>query len=209
MSKYLWLIDCGHGGIDANGHYTTAPAKMHKFSDGLLIQEGVVNRAIGKKTTDLLSANNIKWLVINEDVNDTPLSARTNAVNKIYERNRNAVLISIHCNASPIPEKPAQGLEIFAYDKASDKSKILAQAFCETAITNLSEFPLRKQRPNQLYKLANFHMLRESNCPAILIENLFMDNRKEAEFLLSENGKDRLANWVASTILKIEKSNLI
>lgn len=37
------VIDCGHGGIDKNGKYTTAPAKQAKV-DGKMMYEGVLNR---------------------------------------------------------------------------------------------------------------------------------------------------------------------
>ena len=36
------VLDFGHGGIDINGNYTTAPNKMHKFSNGQIAYEGVV-----------------------------------------------------------------------------------------------------------------------------------------------------------------------
>ena len=41
------ILDFGHGGIDQNGTYTTAPAKMFTFSNGEIAYEGVLNRQIG------------------------------------------------------------------------------------------------------------------------------------------------------------------
>ena len=36
---------------------------------------------------------------------------------------------------------------------------------------------------------SQFYILRHTNCPAVLTENLFQDNREDVEFLLSEEGK--------------------
>ena len=32
-------------------------------------------------------------------------------------------------------------------------------------------------------------MTRDTNCPAVLTENLFQDNREDTDYLLSEEGK--------------------
>ena len=36
---------------------------------------------------------------------------------------------------------------------------------------------------------AGFYILRKSACPAVLTENLFMDNRDDMAFLLSDEGR--------------------
>lgn len=38
----------------------------------------------------------------------------------------------------------------------------------------------------------DFWMLRRSACPAVLTENLFMDNREDVKFLLSARGKQAI-----------------
>ena len=40
----------------------------------------------------------------------------------------------------------------------------------------------------------DFWVLRKTNMPAILTENLFMDNKEEVEYLLSEEGKKTIIN---------------
>jgi N-acetylmuramoyl-L-alanine amidase len=37
-------------------------------------------------------------------------------------------------------------------------------------------------------------MCRDTKCPAVLTENLFQDNKKDVEFLLSEKGKETIVN---------------
>jgi N-acetylmuramoyl-L-alanine amidase len=48
--------------------------------------------------------------------------------------------------------------------------------------------------PNQKYWTANFAMVKNTNCPAVLTENLFMDNKEDVEFLLSEAGRKKIVN---------------
>ncbi|MBO5816007.1 MAG: N-acetylmuramoyl-L-alanine amidase [Bacteroidales bacterium] len=35
----------------------------------------------------------------------------------------------------------------------------------------------------------NFYILRHTHCPAVLIENFFMDNKKDLAYLLSQEGR--------------------
>ena len=41
---------------------------------------------------------------------------------------------------------------------------------------------------------ADFYLLRHTSCPAVLTENLFMDNPAECAFLLSEEGQQALVD---------------
>jgi N-acetylmuramoyl-L-alanine amidase len=45
-------------------------------------------------------------------------------------------------------------------------------------------------------------MLTHSNCPAVLTENLFMDNKEECRYLLSIKGKAAIANIHVKAIKK-------
>ena len=52
-------------------------------------------------------------------------------------------------------------------------------------------------------KEENFCILRESVCPALLTENLFMDNYEDCKILLSECGREKIARWHAESIQTI------
>ncbi len=41
---------------------------------------------------------------------------------------------------------------------------------------------------------ADFYILRHTACPAVLTENLFMDNPADCAFLLSEEGQQSIAD---------------
>ena len=49
----------------------------------------------------------------------------------------------------------------------------------------------------------NFTILYKSACPSILTENLFQDNKKDCEFLMSEKGRDVITQIHVNAIKKI------
>ena len=51
-------------------------------------------------------------------------------------------------------------------------------------------------------KESQFYILRHTNCPAVLTENLFQDNREDVEFLLSERGKMAIVSLHVWGIMK-------
>ena len=48
----------------------------------------------------------------------------------------------------------------------------------------------------------SFYMVRKTVCPAVLVETCFYDNRKDFDYLMSEEGRENIANWYVSTIKK-------
>ena len=73
-------------------------------------------------------------------------------------------------------------------------------------MNRLSQFRFRKDLSDgDLDKEENFYVLKQTHCPAILVENLFFDNRKEAEFLLSDAGQTQIAMTLFEAILATEK----
>ena len=45
MSKYIWLLDPGHGGL-IDGVYQTRGKRSPPFADGSILYEGVFNRDV-------------------------------------------------------------------------------------------------------------------------------------------------------------------
>lgn len=202
MSKYYWMIDAGHGGM-RNGVYTTAPAKMVKYQDGFTICEGEVNRAIAKMVYQQLMQNQIDFCLLYDDVIDTALRGRVKIANEIYARKKNAVLLSIHSNAGG-----GKGFEVY-----TSPGKTRSDSFAEIiALQYMKDFPEHHFRADKSDgdhdKEARFYMCVESHSPSVLIENLFMDNRGEAEFLMSQMGRLRIANSIVKAIMKCETLNL-
>lgn len=200
MSIFKWCLDFGHGGIDASGKYLTAPAKQHQFPDGLLIQEGVINRKIGALVAKELVRLSIDYAIVSDDVLDTPLVTRVHRADAIYANAKNAIFLSIHSNAGG-----GSGFEIFT-SPGQTKSDKIANIFCETYQKCFPNYPFRKDTADgDADKEENFFVLRKTDCPALLVENLFFDNKHEAEFLLSESGQKEIADCIVQCIQNVEK----
>jgi len=202
MSKYNWLIDAGHGGVDANGHYTTPPKlnKRFKFPDGLEILEGVTNRRIAERLWLKLQKAEIDFALLYDEVEDVSLTERVRRANKLADKSR-CCLLSIHSNAGG-----GQGFEFFT-SPGQTASDNLCKVFVEEYRSMFPEFKFRVDVVDgDDDKEATFTMIVAPQCPAILFENLFFDNRIEAEFLLSEIGQERIAQAMFNSILKIESA---
>ena len=209
MSNYIWLLDAGHGGIK-DGVYTTAPGKMHVFDDGLTFYEGVNNRLIVDKLSTMLVVNNIEHRLVHDHELDTPLKERVNLANQLHAKTKRCIYLSVHSDAMP-EGAHGKGSGISVYTSIGETpSDVLAEIFCSTYQRMLSQFKFRKDTSDgDLDKEENFYVLRRTNCPAILVENLFFDNRKEAEFLLSAAGQNQIALTLLNAILTIENKKPI
>jgi N-acetylmuramoyl-L-alanine amidase len=54
-----------------------------------------------------------------------------------------------------------------------------------------------KQRENQ------FYLLKHTVCPAVLTENFFMDNETDCRYIMSGEGRQRVADMHAAAIKKM------
>lgn len=201
-STYLWIIDCGHGGMK-NGKYTTAPAKMHKFPE-FTIYEGVINRLIGQKVVDSLKASRIDYAVVSDPIEDNSLESRVRTADNVYKKDKRAIYLSIHSNAGG-----GKGFEVFT-SPGQTKSDKIAEIFCTAYRRGLPGFPLRSDKADgDADKEADFYVLRKTDCPAVLVENLFFDNLEEAIYLQSDAGQTAIAKCIFDAIIVCEKTKPI
>lgn len=169
-----------------NGHGENTPGK--RSPDGRL-REWAYTRKIADRVITELRTKGIDAERIVKEMVDIPLSVRCRRANTIYrESGGNAILVSIHCNAAGVGSDwlPAHGWSVFISDNASTNSKKLAICLAEVAIQK--EVFVRQPTPEQLFWIQNLAICRDTNCPAILTENFFQDNKEDVEFLLSEEG---------------------
>jgi N-acetylmuramoyl-L-alanine amidase len=186
------IIDCGHGGmVDGKYQCIAKHAKSYRFPDGFEVFEGVINRKIGSKLEHKLQLANIPFISLStHDQNDLPLSERVRRINKWYESDKSLFVLSIHANkmteADSGPGNTGRGFEVYYRTK---ESKVLA---LELEKLYKAEFPEYRWRGT--YENSFFSMLTGPKCPSVLTENLFYDNRPEAEFISSDAGQERIAN---------------
>ncbi len=174
-----------------NGHGENTPGK--RSPDGRL-REYAYTREIADRVVAGLKKLGIDAERIVKETIDVPLNERCRRANEIYKATgKKAILISIHCNAagSGVSWLNARGWSVFVSNNASTASKKLAICLAEAAVT--MKVTVRKPKPDQLYWEQNLAMCRDTNCPAVLTENFFQDNKKDVEYLLSPEGKSTVA----------------
>ena len=157
------VIDAGHG-INTAGKRTPAGEREWTFNN--VVAVATIN--------ELKKYPSIKVLRVDDPTGktDVPLSTRTNKANNF----KADLLVSIHHNAHTGKWGSWGGTETYTYplsrsgNKAvNNEAKKIAKAVQDAMV---KEYKLRDRG----LKEANFHMVREVNCPAILIEGGFMDS---------------------------------
>lgn len=169
-----------------NGHGENTPGK--RSPDGRL-REWAYTRKIADRVIAGLRTKGIDADRIVKEMVDIPLSVRCRRANTIYrESGGNAILVSIHCNAAGLGSDwlSAHGWSVFVSNNASINSKKLATCLAEVAMQK--EVFVRQPTPEQLFWIQNLAICRDTNCPAILTENFFQDNKEDVVFLLSDEG---------------------
>lgn len=116
-----------------------------------------------------------------------------NDICKKYNKNK-CIYVSIHINAaSQNTWSKASGWTVYVGDNCSENSKKLALSLFNTVDkynkeNNKNLFGNRKY-PKTKYYESPLYILNQTSCPAILTENMYMTNKDEVDFLLSEEGK--------------------
>lgn len=188
----LIILDNGHG-KDTLGK---------RSPDGRLL-EYKWSREIVNCLIKEFSKLGIKAVQLVPEEDDIKLNERVKRANRLYRENaKKAILISVHCNAAGADGKwhTAKGWSVFVAQNASNNSKKLANCVADSA--REQGLYIRKPMPNQKYWSQSLAMCRDTNCPAILTENMFQDNKEDVEFLLSEEGKDKIVKAHINGILR-------
>lgn len=185
-----------------NGHGENTPGKC---SPDKRLMEWAYTREIADMVVNGLRRQGIDAERIVKENTDVPLSERCRRVNEIYHDNgKQAILVSIHCNAAGNGSDwmSARGWEAWT-SVGKTKADKLATCLYEDAEHCLPGMKMRKDMADgDLDKESQFYILRHTNCPAVLTENLFQDNREDVEFLLSERGKRAIVSLHVWGIMK-------
>ena len=183
-----------------NGHGENTPGK--RSPDGRL-REWSYTREIADMVIFGLRKKGVDAERIVKEDTDVPLSERCRRANDIYkETGKKAILVSIHCNAagSGANWMNAKLCIVYVSNNASSNSKKMAEWLGQVA--ECIPVPVRKPKPDQLYWQQNLAICRDTNCPAILSENFFQDNKEDVDYLLSREGKDAVARIHIEGIIK-------
>lgn len=182
-----------------NGHGSNTPGK--RSPDGQL-REYAYTREIAERLVMELRKNGIDAERIVKEEIDVPLAERCRRANE-YKASE-AILVSIHCNAAGNGSDwmSARGWEAWT-SVGKTKADKLATCLYENAEYCLPGMKIRKDMTDgDQDKESGFYILKHTKCPAVLTENLFQDNKKDVEFLLSEEGKLAIVNMHVWGIMK-------
>ena len=191
------LIDNGHGQGSPKG----SPDGKHKAWKWA--------RAMAKRLAIRLNHYGIPSHILVPEDADISLKDRAARANAIAAKEK-CILVSIHCNASGADGKwhDAHGWSVFVSLNASGNSKALASMMSVCA--EGTGIKVRKPDPQHGYWKQNLAICRNTSCPAVLVENMFQDNKEDVKYLLSEEGQVNLCEIMVEGIcnyLGIQYSN--
>ena len=182
------VIDPGHGAPDPG-----ARGRMSNESD--------VNLDVAVELSKILSSMGIVAPLtrtgpkrIHRDNRNVDLSSRPGMANRL----KADAFISIHCNGAVAIE--ANGFEVYT-TPGQNRSDTLATAIFESW---RKAFPAQGKRTdyrdNDPDKEANLKVLREAQCPAVLVELGFITNPTEERFLVDRHNQHVMALAIAAGI---------
>ena len=178
------MLDAGHGGRDEG-------TKVHSF------KEKKITLATALYTKRYLEQMGYRVILTRAKDTEVSLARRVALANKT----RSALFISIHFNASKNTE--AKGVEVFYYDakdqERTKNSRKLANYILHQVID-------QTEASSRGVKVGNFHVIRETQMPAVLVEGGFVTNVQECSHLRKKEYLEHIAKGVALGIDRYLKS---
>lgn len=149
-----------------------------------------------------IQAKGIHCVNIVPEQEDISLDERVRRINAVTREFPDNIHLSIHINAAGRGDQwyNARGWQVHTYTNPSVGSRRLACLAYEGAVAH--NFKVRPESPGMPFRPKNLKILRETTCPAILIENFFMDNKDDLAYLLTPLSIYECAEVATSAVLK-------
>jgi N-acetylmuramoyl-L-alanine amidase len=188
-----------------NGHGEETPGKRSPWSackvkPELPFREYAYTRELVRMLTPLLEEDGFEVYIVAPEKYDVTLAERckriNNKVKEAKEKGKHTLMVSVHNNAAGNGKewKEAYGWSVWT-TRGQNNSDILAQCLYDAAVEILTPLgqKTRKDRSDgdDDYE-AGFYITKGSNCPAVLVENMFQDCIKEVQWMLTDEGKHAL-----------------
>lgn len=165
------FLDAGHGGKDSGAVGNGLQEKDIVFD---------LSRRIEKLLLDYKGVEVMQTRTTDVFLELSQRTAKANAWNA-------NVFLSLHINAST--NAAAKGFETFIYNGTVGAETVAFQNVIHQEIVKQITGQANDRGKNR----ANFHVLRESNMPAVLTECLFISNAGDAALLKNSSFLDKLA----------------
>ncbi len=180
----LVILDAGHGGTDEGARVHSFLEKRVTLRTALLTKKRLEER--GYKV--ILTRSRDKYL---------SLARRVSIANRM----KGAIFISLHFNASRNPI--AKGIEIYY---CGNKEKWRARASRRLADYILYQVIDQTEATSRGIKGGNFHVIRETEMPAVLVEGGFVTNEQERSLLKTKDYLEKIAEGIALGVDKYFKT---
>ena len=190
------LIDNGHGCNVVGKQSPLLEGTGLKIWDGLTengrFKEWKYTRVVAEEIVATLKSMGYDARLVVTEKTDVPLGTRVNRVNEVCKKYGagNVLLVSVHSNAIGDSSQWMAGKGWEAYTtKGTTRSDKLAEFLYKRADKYLKDRKVRKDTSDgDSDKEANFYIIKNVNCPAVLTENFFYDNKDDLEYLASDEG---------------------
>ncbi|NGX51710.1 MAG: Sporulation-specific N-acetylmuramoyl-L-alanine amidase [Chlamydiae bacterium] len=179
-TRQLVVIDPGHGGFDIG-------AKVQSLEE----------KALALKMATLLKKylHDMGYRVILTRSRDVFVSLKRRTA--IANDTKSKLFVSVHFNA--FKGENVKGIEVYYYNKGSTWRKNASKRLAETVLKSLIVATSASSRG---VKCGNFHVIRETKMPAILIEGGFITNQQERNHLKKKKYVQAMARSIAKGIDK-------
>lgn len=185
------IIDAGHGGEDGG---TSSKSGLVEKDINLelaltlkaLLEDKGVNVILTRDSDTLLYDRNADYRGQKKKLD---MAARL----EIIQNTKNCIFVSLHMNAYTDPKY--SGLQVW-YSENNADSALLADKIQSNVKTTLQPSNNRKTKPAG----DSIYLLKNSYCPAVLVECGFLSNVAEAKLFESKEYKSSLCSCLANSI---------
>jgi N-acetylmuramoyl-L-alanine amidase len=167
------VLDAGHGGFDRGG------------MPGQRVPEKGFTLVMAQRVAIKLRAAGFRVVMTRSTDDFVGLSSRCAIANSAGD----AVFLSIHFNAAP--RTSATGVETYYY---TGRSAALAAAVHRNVVRVMGT-------PDRGIRQRGFYVIRNTKCPAVLVEPGFLTNSGEVARLSTSSFQDQLAGALAQAII--------
>ena len=204
------ILDFGHGMNDTTKGKYSPLLDPNEFNlrDLTVYQnrfrEGNFNRLIGQRLERMLKDAGFEVHIVSDSYKDNSLNDRVKKANQIAAKygKDNCIYISIHSNAAGngIAWNNATGVSVHCCRKSSEKSKKLARLIYKHVLDK--GYNGNRSIPKDHIWYNDFFVLKNTTMPAVLVENLFYDNKSDLKKLMSDEHRDVILSYLYNGILE-------
>lgn len=180
-------LDPGHGGDEPGA-----------ISGG--VKEKDLNLKVALKVEKLLKEKGYEVVMSRKTDKFVSLSDRAQEANKM----KADIFVSVHHNAFM---KTASGIETYSYNGLGNSKNIMSNNSKRLLNSTVLSNSIHKKLINNTgandrnNRKANFHVIRETTMPAVLLELGYMDNTKERAKLVTDSYQNKLAKGIAEGVI--------